>query len=153
MTCQSGSRNRPDHREATLKHLVANLLQWRLARYGVASFAGTVVDLGGLALLVALDMAAGAAAGLSYALGTIVHWLVSSRFVFPDRLADAGFKRGGQQLLFVGSALLGIAITSLVISWGVAAGLHLAAAKGAAMLSSFLAVFMIRLTIVFRARR
>ena len=151
--CRSGSRDRPDARRAALKQLVASLFEWRLARYGVASASGTAVDLGGLALLYAAGMSAGLAAGIAYAFGTIVHWLVSSRFVFPDRLADAGLKRGGQQLLFVASAIVGIGLTGVIVGAGVDAGAPIWLAKAVAMVSSFLAVFMIRLTFVFRDRR
>lgn len=118
----------------------------------MASAAGTLVDLGTLSLLYAAGGSAGLAAGIGYALGTLAHWLVSSRFVFPDRLADAVLKRGGQQVLFVVSAMLGIGITSAVVSCSVEAGANIVLAKALAMVSSFLVVFLVRLTIVFRAR-
>jgi putative flippase GtrA len=99
-----------------------------------------------------MGLAAALAAAIGYATGTLVHWLVSSRFVFPDRLADAGLQRGGQQILFIASAVLGIALTSAIVSWGVEAGVHVLLAKAAAMIVSFMAVFLVRLTIVFRLR-
>ena len=100
-----------------------------------------------------MGVAAGLAAGCGYAIGTIAHWFVSSRFVFPDRLADAGLKRGGQQIMFVASAMLGIAMTTAIVDAAFEAGAPLWLAKAAAMAASFVAVFLIRLTIVFRARR
>ena len=118
----------------------------------MASAAGTFVDVASLALLFSFGLAAGLAAATGYALGTLVHWLVSSRFVFPDRLADAGLRRGSQQILFVASALFGIGLTAAIVDWGVAAGLHLLLAKAIAMIASFLAVFLVRLIIVFRAQ-
>ncbi len=149
----NGSRNRPEYEEATLKQVVASLFRWRLARYLVASATGTAVDLTSLSLLYAAGLAAGGAAAIGYALGTLAHWLVSSRFVFPDRLAEAGLRRGAQQVLFIASAILGIGMTSLIVSWGVAGGIHILAAKAIAMIASFVAVFLVRLTIVFRASR
>lgn len=135
-----------------MKNLVASLFRWRLTRYGVASATGTIVDVACLSLLYAMGLAAALAAAIGYATGTLVHWLVSSRFVFPDRLADAGLQRGGQQILFIASAVLGIALTSAIVSWGVEAGVHVLLAKAAAMIVSFMAVFLVRLTIVFRLR-
>lgn len=96
-------------------------------------------------------MLAAVAAVIGYAVGTLVHWLISSRVVFPDRLAEAGLKRGGQQILFVGSALLGMGLTALVVGWGDAAGFDPRLAKLAAMGLSFLTVWLVRLTVVFRA--
>ena len=136
-----------------MKDFVASFFRWRLARYSVASASGTLVDIASLSMLYAVGVAAGIAAAVGYAVGTLVHWLVSSRFVFPDRLADAGLKRGGQQVLFVASAVLGIALTSAIVSWGVEAGAHILLAKAVAMTASFIAVFLARLTIVFRARK
>jgi len=136
-----------------MKNFVAAFLRWRLARYSVASAAGTLVDIAILSLLYGFGVAAGIAAAIGYAIGTLVHWLVSSRYVFPDRLADAGLRRGGQQVLFIASAALGIALTSLIVSWSVEAGAHIALAKATAMTASFFAVFLVRLTIVFRRRK
>ena len=133
--------------------MLARIFEWRLARYGVASFAGTVIDLGGLALLYSVGVSAGIAAGLAYGTGTIAHWFVSSRFVFPDRLARLGYPRGGQQILFVTSAILGLAITAWVVDALTRATWDIALAKAAAMIVSFLAVFTMRLLIVFRARK
>ncbi|MBO6609502.1 GtrA family protein [Altererythrobacter sp.] len=119
----------------------------------MASASGTAIDLASLWLLYSMGVGAGLAAATGYALGTAAHWFVSSRFVFPDRLANVGLKRGWQQVLFVVSAICGIATTGMIVGWGVAAGAPLWLAKGAAMAASFLAVFLMRLTIVFRARK
>lgn len=135
-----------------MKNLVASFFRWRLARYSVASASGTVVDVASLSLFYSIGVPAGFAAAIGYAIGTLVHWLISSRFVFPDRLADAGLRRGGQQVLFVASAVLGIALTSAIVSWGVEAGAHILLAKAVAMTASFVAIFLVRLTIVFRTR-
>ena len=109
----------------------------------VASFAGTVVDLGGFLLLYGNGIAPVLAAVASYVMGVVIHWMVSSRFVFADRLASRGLARGTQQLLFALSALAGLAIT---------AGIDVDPRIGklVAMGASFLAVWTIRLLLVFR---
>lgn len=130
--------------------LIGKLLHWRLARYMVASASGTVVDLGSFLILLAAG-AAPVAAGISgYLLGMILHWFISSRFVFADRLAGPGLARGGQQVLFAASAALGLGITAGVIGWTQAAGIDPRLGKLAAMALSFLCVWLVRLLVVFR---
>lgn len=122
----------------------------RFVRYVVASILGTMVDLGSFLLLYAMGMLAGLAAAIGYASGTLMHWLISSRFVFPDRLSKPGIKRGGQQILFVISAMLGLGLTTLIVSMADATGSDPRIAKLIAMGVSFLTVWLVRLTIVFR---
>ena len=124
----------------------------RFARYVVASLAGTAADLGCFLLLYSQGMLAGLAAALGYACGTLIHWLVSSRFVFSDRLSEPGLKRGGQQALFIISALIGLGLTTLIVSAAEAAGSDPRLAKLVAMGLSFLTVWVIRLNLVFRKR-
>ena len=124
----------------------------RFARYVVASLAGTAADLGCFLLLYSQGMLAGLAAALGYACGTLIHWLVSSRFVFSDRLSEAGLKRGGQQALFIISALIGLGLTTLIVSAAEDAGSDPRLAKLVAMGLSFLTVWVIRLNLVFRKR-
>lgn len=124
----------------------------RFGRYILASLAGTIGDLGTFLLLYSQGLLAGLAAAIGYACGTLVHWLVSSRFVFPDRLSEAGIKRGGQQAMFVMSALIGLGLTTLIVSAADAAGSDPRIAKLVAMGVSFLTVWLIRLTLVFRKR-
>lgn len=124
----------------------------RFARYVVASLAGTAADLGCFLLLYSQGMLAGLGAAIGYACGTLIHWLVSSRFVFSDRLSEAGIKRGGQQALFVISALIGLGLTTLIVSMAEAAGSDPRLAKLFAMGLSFLSVWLIRLMLVFRQR-
>ncbi|WP_245755730.1 GtrA family protein [Qipengyuania nanhaisediminis] len=130
--------------------LFHRIFQWRLARYMVASFAGTIVDLGGFLLLYANGMAPVGAATASYILGVAIHWIVSSRFVFADRLARPGMARGAQQVLFVLSALAGLAITAGIVWFAGEAEVDPRIGKLVAMGASFLAVWTIRLLFVFR---
>ena len=116
----------------------------------VASFAGTVVDLGGFLLLYGNGMAPVLAAVASYVMGVVIHWMVSSRFVFADRLASRGLARGTQQLLFALSALAGLAITAGIVWFAGEIDVDPRIGKLVAMGASFLAVWTIRLLLVFR---
>lgn len=110
-------------------------------------------DLGAFLLLYAAGVFSGLAAVIGYALGTLVHWLISSRAVFPDRLADPGLQRGGQQAAFVLSAVLGLGLTAAIVTGADTAGFDPRLAKVVAMGMSFLTVWLVRVTIVFRAER
>lgn len=135
-----------------MRQYVARLTGWRFARYGLASATGTIVDLLSFLFLYSLGLLAGLAAAIGYALGTVVHWYISSRFVFADRLSKPGLERGGQQAMFVASALLGLGLTTLIVSSADAAGMDPRIAKLFAMGLSFLTVWLVRLTLVFRKR-
>lgn len=124
----------------------------RFARYVAASLAGTVADLGAFLLLYSQGLLAGLAAAIGYACGTLVHWLASSRYVFPDRLSQPGIRRGGQQVLFVVSALVGLGLTTLIVGTAQAGGSDPRIAKLFAMAVSFATVWLIRLTLVFRRK-
>lgn len=79
-----------------------------------------------------------------------MHWIISSRAVFQDRLAEPGLARGGQQAAFVLSALLGLGLTAAIVTGADAAGFDPRLAKLVAMAVSFVTVWLARLTIVFR---
>lgn len=127
-------------------------MRWRLARYMVASAAGTGVDLGAFLALYGAGVAPVVAAVASYVLGMLLHWFVSSRFVFADRLAGAGWARGGQQALFAASAFAGLAITAGIVGLFEHLGSDPRLGKLVAMTASFVCVFLLRLLWVFRQR-
>lgn len=122
----------------------------RFVRYGFASATGTVVDLVIFGGLIALSVWPGLAAAIGYACGTVWHWMVSSRLVFSDRLARPGRARRAQQVLFVASALLGLALTTAIVVTGTQAGLDPAIAKFLAMCAAFTSVWLVRLFFVFK---
>ncbi len=109
-----------------------------------------MIDLGTFLLLYAAGVYSGLAAVAGYALGTLLHWFISSRAVFADRLAEPGLKRGGQQAGFVLSALLGLGLTAAIVTGADAAGFDPRLAKLVAMGLSFVTVWLVRLTLVFR---
>lgn len=124
----------------------------RFAAYGVASALALGFDMGSYLLMIGAGMAAPFAAVLGYTLGIGVHWLASSRVVFAGRVARAGHDRSAQMGLFALSALVGLALTWIIVSGGVAAGLDPRFAKLAAIAISFVATFLLRARFVFAPR-
>jgi Predicted membrane protein len=130
--------------------LFHRLGQHTLVRYVLASVGALAVDMGSFLALLALGMPAMAASALGYALGIVAHWLLSSRAVFADNVAASGPARLRQQALFVGSALVGLAITTLVVGGMVQLGLDPRLAKMLAIGASFVATWVLRKQVVFR---
>ncbi|MCW5646640.1 MAG: GtrA family protein [Sphingopyxis sp.] len=92
------------------------------------------------------------ASAVGYCAGILVHWLVSSRLVFADGAAARGTgERHRQKMLFVGSALVGLAVTTAIVGTGSALGLDPRLAKLAAIVVSFQTTYLLRRHIVFRA--
>ncbi len=90
------------------------------------------------------------ASAAGYMLGVVVHWLVSSRLVFADGSAARGSReRTGQKALFVGSALVGLAITTGIVGLGSHWGADPRLAKLFAIAIAFQATWLLRRTIVF----
>lgn len=130
--------------------LFHRLGQLTLVRYVLASVGALAVDMGSFLALLALGVPAMAASALGYALGIGAHWLLSSRAVFAETVAASGPARRRQQALFVGSALVGLAITTLVVGGLVRLGLDPRDAKVLAIGLSFAATWVLRKQVVFR---
>lgn len=122
----------------------------RLTRYGFASVAALAVDMATFLLLLSFQLAAAPASALGYSIGIVTHWLISSRAVFVDTVAQRGPQRTRQKALFVGSALVGLALTTLVVGAGDLAGLDPRLAKLVAIGVSFVATWVLRSKVVFR---
>lgn len=128
-----------------VRHLVARFM---LARYLAASACALSSD---MALFLALDRASAgpvAAALCGYALGLVVHWTISSRYVFDTRAGPTH----GQRVGFVASALVGMALTMAMVGGLSAAGIIPALAKLMSVPASFIAVYAIRKYGVFASR-
>ena len=111
----------------------------------------SVLALGAMLLLDA-GLAPVPASATGYCAGILVHWVVSSRLVFADGAAARGTgERHRQKLLFVGSALVGLAVTTAIVGGGSALGLDPRLAKLAAIVVSFQTTYLLRRHIVFRA--
>ncbi|OYW47274.1 MAG: polysaccharide biosynthesis protein GtrA [Sphingomonadales bacterium 32-68-7] len=123
----------------------------RLVRYLLASGGALAVDLGCFLALLALGVWPASASALSYGAGIAAHWLMSSRAVFADGVAPGGIERTRQKALFVGSALVGLALTTAIVWAGHSAGIDPRLAKVAAIGVSFAATWILRSRVVFRA--
>lgn len=124
----------------------------RWLNYLLASVLALGSDAGLFLLLLDSGLSPMAASAVGYCAGILVHWLVSSRLVFADGAAARGTgERHRQKLLFVGSALIGLALTTAIVGTGSALGLDPRLAKLAAIVVSFQTTYLLRRHIVFRA--
>lgn len=129
--------------------LARRLLADTFLRYVAASGVALAADMGAFLALVAGGMPAGAASAAGYSLGIVVHWLVASRAVFVGDVAERGRARTRQKILFVLSAVVGLIITTAIVSAGAAAELNLLLTKIAAIAVAFTSSWLIRRRLVF----
>ena len=122
----------------------------RLVRYGFASAAALASDMATFLLLLSMQMTAAPAAALAYGLGIVTHWLLSSRAVFTDTVAQRGPQRTRQKALFLGSAFVGLGLTTLVVGGADMMGSDPRLAKLVAIGVSFAATWLLRSKVVFR---
>ena len=134
----------------TVRDVLSRLTDVRLIRYGLASVAALAVDMGLFLALLTTGLAAAPASALGYSIGIVTHWLISSRAVFVGRVAERGPDRTRQKALFVGSALVGLALATLIVGAGEMAGFDPRLAKLVAIGASFAATWLLRSKIVFR---
>ncbi len=119
-------------------------------RYLAASAFALAVDMGTFLALLSLGLEAAIAAAIGYALGIAAHWVVSSRAVFVDGVAERGPDRNRQKALFIGSALAGLALTTAIVGLGTGLGLDPRLAKLAAIAASFTVTWLLRERVVFK---
>lgn len=118
-------------------------------RYVAASGASLAVDVLCFLALIGGGMPAPLASAIGYGVGVLAHWLLSSRAVFGETLAEPGRARQRQQALFVTSAAIGLATTVAIVFAGEAVGLDARVAKLVAVATSFQLTFLLRRRIVF----
>ncbi len=135
---------------AALAARLAPLRQILLLRYLGASVIALGCDLACFLALLQLGLTPAPASALGYALGIAVHWLVSSRKVFIGSVANLGPARTRQKAMFVGSALIGLAVTTVVVAAASALGLDPPLAKLIAVGPSFTITWLLRDSVVFR---
>lgn len=124
----------------------------RWANYLFASGLALGSDAGLFLLLLGAGLAPVAASAIGYCAGILVHWLVSSRLVFADGTAARGTgERHRQKMFFVGSAMVGLVVTTAIVGIGSALGLDPRLAKLIAIIVSFQTTYLLRRHIVFRA--
>lgn len=134
----------------TATSILTKLRDIRFLRYVAASLGALAVDVGSFLALMSLGMAAAPASAVGYSLGILAHWLMSSRAVFQDSVAAGGAARTRQKALFVISALIGLILTTAIVGFGDWSGVDPRLAKGAAIVVSFIATWLLRSRIVFR---
>ena len=132
--------------------LLAKLRDIRFLRYILASVGSLAVDVASFLALMALAVAAAPASAVGYSLGIVTHWLLSSRAVFQDSVAQRGYARTRQKAMFVISALIGLALTTAIVASGVWAGIDPRLAKLVAIGVSFMVTWLLRSKIVFRSQ-
>ena len=130
--------------------MITRLADVRLVRYLLASVGALAVDMGCFLALLALSVWPAAASAFGYCAGIVAHWLMSSRAVFNDSVAERGAERTRQKALFVASALLGLGLTAGIVYAGDTAGLDPRLAKLVAIAVSFAATWLVRQKVVFR---
>ncbi|MXO75307.1 GtrA family protein [Altererythrobacter aerius] len=131
---------------------IARLTDQRLVRYVLASVGALAVDLGCFLTLLSLGLPAALSSAAGYCLGIAAHWLLSSRAVFADAVAEHGRERTRQKALFVGSAFAGLALTTVIVGAADLAGLDPRIAKVGAVAASFALTWALRSRVVFAAR-
>lgn len=126
------------------------LRQIVLARYILASVGALAVDMGTFRALLSAGMTPVTASAIGYSIGIAVHWILSSRKVFADQVAAGGIARTRQKAMFVVSALIGLAVTTMIVGGASAAGLDPSIAKLCAIVVSFTVTWLLRKRVVFR---
>lgn len=129
---------------------IQRMRQVTLLRYAIASLGALAVDMGSFLVLLGAQMPPIAASAIGYTLGIVAHWVLSSRKVFTDQLAPSGLARTRQKALFLISALIGLALTTLVVGLATRVGADPRLAKLFAIVTSFAATWLLRQRVVFR---
>ncbi len=123
-------------------------------RYLVVSVTALAVDMGLFLLLLQIGTQSMAASAIGYSVGIFVHWFLSSRKVFQDRVSERGTaERTQQKAMFVMSALLGLATTTAIVGAGEWMGIDPRIAKLVAIAVSFQLTYVLRNVLIFRNSR
>lgn len=123
------------------------------ARYVAASAVALGADTGSFLIMLHFAVAPALAAAIGFMLGTVVHWLVSSQVMFRHAVAAPGPERRAQMVLFVASALLGLALTTLIVGGAVMLAINPRLAKLVAIAASFTTTSGLRHLLVFGKSR
>jgi putative flippase GtrA len=118
-------------------------------RYIAASVAALSVDFAIFVGALRLGILPVAAAAAGYLAGVVCHWLISSRAVFIGRVSESPVVRRQQQAMFLGSALVGLAITTAIVGLGTWLGVYPLLAKVIAIGVSFQVTYLLRKKVVF----
>jgi putative flippase GtrA len=133
--------------------LALALLTGAPARYLGASIVALAADAGSLIGLVRLGANPALAAAAGFILGTVVHWLVSSRVMFADAVAETEIERRRQMIVFVAVGLVGLVLTTAIVGGGAAMHIDVRLAKLAAVGISFVTTSGLRHLLIFGGER
>ena len=121
-------------------------------RYGLASTLALACDVAVYAVALRLAAAPAAAGAIGYATGLLVHYALSSCWVFPDRTGDRRVLPTFAK--FGASGLVGLLMTTTIIGVLTMSGVSGAfGAKAAAVGLTYIAVFLVRRRYVFARPR
>ena len=134
-----------------LTALLLKLRDIRLLRYLLASVGALAVDVGVFLILLSALAPAALASAIGYSAGILAHWILSSRTVFTDTVAERGHERTKQKALFVVSALAGLALTTAIVGTADFYAIDPRPAKLVAIVASFTMTWLLRSRVVFRA--
>lgn len=133
-----------------LNRTLLPLLRVQWLAYLLASAVALVGDMAAFLALLRAGVTPALASAAGYSFGIAVHWVLSSRLVFALRTAPGGAARMRQKAEFVGSALIGLVLTTAIVGLGDLAGIDPRLAKGMAIAVSFATTWLLRSRIVFR---
>jgi putative flippase GtrA len=120
-------------------------------RYLAVSAIALACDVAVYATLIGSGVRATAAGAAGYSFGMLVHYALSTRWVFPDR--DGARRTAPTLAKFLATGLLGLATTAAIID--LLTREHIVGAfvaKAAAVGAAYVIVFLLRRTYVFAAR-
>jgi putative flippase GtrA len=130
---------------------IAFIRQLTFMRYAVVSVAALAVDMGSFLAMLKTGMMSPVAAAIGYTIGIAVHWFLSSRKVFQDRVSERGTReRMQQKAMFAVSALLGLVLTMAIVGIGDFIGIDPRIAKVMAIGISFMLTYLLRNVVIFR---
>jgi putative flippase GtrA len=118
-------------------------------RYIAASGGALGVDFAVFMAALSFGVPPAPAAACGYIAGIVCHWLLSTRAVFVGHVAATTAARRQQQALFLGSALVGLGVTTAIVGIGSHFGLDPRMAKVVAIAVSFQVTYVIRKRVVF----
>jgi putative flippase GtrA len=127
-------------------------LGWQSVRYALVSAFALACDVVTYTLALEFAKPPAIAGALGYATGLLLHYALSSGWVFPDH---TGERRALPTFMkFAASGLIGLTMTTVVIAVLTTSGLSGPfGAKAAAVGLSYIAVFLVRRTYVFTPPR
>jgi putative flippase GtrA len=120
-------------------------------RYIAVSVGALAADMAIFMILLESGLPSIPGSAIGYSVGILVHWMLSSRKVFHNRVSNKGTAaRTQQKAMFLASALLGLLLTIAIVGAGTVVGADPRLAKIVAIIISFLLTYALRNVVIFR---